>query len=386
MPKIYGERVTASNEKYHYVYRITHIKTGKHYYGKRTTKRIPLDDIGIKYFSSSSDLAFKKEQKEFPENFKYKVVRILSSVEEARDLERSIHLKFSVGRNPKFYNRIIAGAEYDPLGFVTTKDDNGNIVVMSKEDFDPSVHSGVRKNVVTVSKDGINLSIHPNEFQEYISNGWSHYMLDRTIYHDPATGRNRIMTAEEAKHARCHGVNKGKIPVQDLNGNRFIVSVGDPRIGDSVFPFVNLPGYTSFRDSDGNTIRAHKDDPRVLSGELVGITKGMSIPRSQCSSTRLILLHDPEGNIVSTLDTKYERFDDFSYDGISLIWFNSAERLSRTGLFLDMTSKKLRIYDEIFPQWRLLKNFYFSVFRFRSHSQRQEFITTNEYAKYLKGK
>lgn len=385
MPKIYGQTISSNDEKFHYVYRITNINTGKHYYGKRSTKRNPLNDIGIKYFSSSSDLAFKNEQLNFPENFKYKVVRILSSAAEAREFERTIHLKFSVGRNPKFYNRIIAGSEYDPLGFVTTKDDNGKIIVMSKEDFDPSVHSGVRKNLVTVSKGGINLSIHPNEFQEYISNGWSHYMLDRTIYHDPATGRNKVMTAEEAKQNGCFGVNKGKLPVKDLNGNTFVVLIDDPRIGISVFPFMNSPGYSSFKDSEGRIFRVHKDDPRVLSGELVGITNGVIIPRSQVASSRLILLHDHEGNVVSVLDTKYEKYENFSYRGVCLKRYDGTDKLSSNRLYSNFSSSQMSKYDKIMPHWRILQNFYFSVFKFRTHAQRQEFTTTNEYAKYLKG-
>lgn len=92
---------------YHYVYRITNKVTNKHYYGKRSSKKVrPIDDLGRRYFSSSTDNAFVQDQKDNPQNYKYKVVRILASAEEALALEVLLHSKFDVGVNPKFYNKV----------------------------------------------------------------------------------------------------------------------------------------------------------------------------------------------------------------------------------------------------------------------------------------
>ena len=52
--------------KKHYVYRITNKVENKHYYGCRTTKLEPKDDLGSKYFSSSKDKSFIKDQKRKP--------------------------------------------------------------------------------------------------------------------------------------------------------------------------------------------------------------------------------------------------------------------------------------------------------------------------------
>ena len=62
--------------KKHYVYRITNKIENKHYYGCRTTKLEPKDDLGSKYFSSSRDKEFIKDQKENPYNYKYKIIKI----------------------------------------------------------------------------------------------------------------------------------------------------------------------------------------------------------------------------------------------------------------------------------------------------------------------
>lgn len=92
--------------KYHYVYRITHKICIKHYYGVRTSKNIkPYEDLGITYFSSSSDKEFLQEQKTHPENFKYKVIQIFNSREEASLWEIRLHKKFNVATNESFYNK-----------------------------------------------------------------------------------------------------------------------------------------------------------------------------------------------------------------------------------------------------------------------------------------
>ena len=45
---------------YYYVYRITNKLLNKHYYGSRGSKIEPKLDLGIKYFSSSTDKNFIK--------------------------------------------------------------------------------------------------------------------------------------------------------------------------------------------------------------------------------------------------------------------------------------------------------------------------------------
>lgn len=91
--------------KYHYVYRITNTVEQKHYYGARSSNIHPTQDIGIKYFSSSSDKEFIAEQKLNPDNFKYKVIKIFETREEAIAMEIKLHAKFNVGVNESFYNK-----------------------------------------------------------------------------------------------------------------------------------------------------------------------------------------------------------------------------------------------------------------------------------------
>ena len=102
--------------QFHYTYRITNTILNKHYYGTRTSKVRPKQDLGIKYFSSSSDKDFINDQKLNPSNYKYKVIRISKTRKQAIELEIKLHNKFNVGLNENFYNR----AKQSSTGFDTT--------------------------------------------------------------------------------------------------------------------------------------------------------------------------------------------------------------------------------------------------------------------------
>jgi hypothetical protein len=95
----------ASQYIYHYVYRITNLVENKHYYGKRSSKCDPKLDLGVKYFSSSRDKEFLIDQKNNPQNYKYKIVGSFSTNELAFAREIRLHAKFNCAVSEKFYNR-----------------------------------------------------------------------------------------------------------------------------------------------------------------------------------------------------------------------------------------------------------------------------------------
>jgi hypothetical protein len=90
---------------YHYVYRITNTIENKHYYGKRKSNISPFLDLGRKYFSSSSDKEFMKDQKENPQNYKYKIIWVTDDPIRATNLEIKLHDRFDVAINENFYNK-----------------------------------------------------------------------------------------------------------------------------------------------------------------------------------------------------------------------------------------------------------------------------------------
>lgn len=102
------DRVTKMERKYHYVYRITNLKINKHYYGMRSSLVEPKNDIGILYFSSSSDAAFILDQKSNPQDYRYKVVQQCETRKDAVILECQLHRRYSVHTSSSFYNKAMA--------------------------------------------------------------------------------------------------------------------------------------------------------------------------------------------------------------------------------------------------------------------------------------
>lgn len=95
----------ASQYIYHYVYRITNLVEKKHYYGKRSSKCDPKLDLGVKYFSSSTDKEFRVDQKNNPQNYRYKIIGLFTTNELAFSREIKLHSKFNCAASDKFYNK-----------------------------------------------------------------------------------------------------------------------------------------------------------------------------------------------------------------------------------------------------------------------------------------
>ena len=173
--------------KYHYTYRITNSRLNKHYYGARTSNVIPSKDLGIKYFSSSSDTQFREDQKNNPQDYKYIIVSEFDSREEAVELEIKLHTKFNVGLNESFYNKTRQS--------VATFDNTG-----IKASFE--TRSKQRKAAAKI-KD-------TKKYREDKSRA----AKGRVHYHDPSTGEHRMFLPEEV----LAGFVKGRIgtPQQKL--------------------------------------------------------------------------------------------------------------------------------------------------------------------------
>lgn len=88
----------------HYVYKITNLIEDKHYIGVRSAKN-PSKDLGIIYFSSSSDEEFMLEQQEFPDRFKYEILEVFPTRSAAVNKEIELHNFYDVAVNESFYNK-----------------------------------------------------------------------------------------------------------------------------------------------------------------------------------------------------------------------------------------------------------------------------------------
>lgn len=103
---IYGVSATpGSDGRYHYVYRITNLVENKHYYGSRTSKKNPYDDLGSDYFGSLKTNSWVvDDQKHNPAHYRYKIIKVFPDRKQALSLEITLHKIFDVKLHPSFYN------------------------------------------------------------------------------------------------------------------------------------------------------------------------------------------------------------------------------------------------------------------------------------------
>jgi len=238
---IYCDRYT-----YHYTYRITNVKNGMKYIGVHSCNCLPEEDIGVKYFSSSTDKNFLKEQKEYPDRFVYEVITIWNTRREALLHERFLLLTPNAARSPVYYNRHNGGINFNSKGRVTVKDKAGNTMQVSVDD--PRYLSG---ELVHMSKGKITVKDENENFFQVSVN-------------DP-----RYLSGE-----LVHNMT-GRIVVKNKDGNIMSVQKSDPRYLSGELFHIST-GKTVVKDKDGNIYSISKNDPRYISGELVAIWKGKS--------------------------------------------------------------------------------------------------------------
>ena len=104
MPKVKLGLISMYSNKYHYVYRITclnEMSVEKYYYGSRSSKLEPKSDD---YWSSSKyiKIAIDKFGIKY---FKKKIIKTFLTREDALKYEMLLHEKFSVDKNPIFFNK-----------------------------------------------------------------------------------------------------------------------------------------------------------------------------------------------------------------------------------------------------------------------------------------
>jgi hypothetical protein len=122
-------------KKYHYVYRITNTIERRHYYGVRSSNNFPVFDLGNSYFSSSRNKDFIKDQKDNPQNYRYKVIRIFDNRHSALQFEIKLHNKFNVNLNENFYNNAKQTSTkfcYDSTGTIVSDETKEKLKIARK--------------------------------------------------------------------------------------------------------------------------------------------------------------------------------------------------------------------------------------------------------------
>jgi len=215
---------TTDTTKIHYVYRITNTKTGLHYYGSRSTKKAPLEDLGISYFSTFSKDWFKKDQKENPQDYKYKIIKEFNtSRDDANNFESKLHLKFNVSVHPKFINL----ANQLPNGFSTHGRVNvvdirdGSTKAVLKEEYKKyDYYKSFCKDMLSVTDVTTNEKkyVSVEEFNENIN--YQHHTKNKVAAIDTRSNIHTQVSKEDFNKFDYYiGFNTGMVTVRDIRDN-----------------------------------------------------------------------------------------------------------------------------------------------------------------------
>lgn len=174
-------------KKYHYVYQITEISSKRKYIGVRSSTVEPYLDIGVKYFSSSSNIEFIKRQRENKKDYSYDVLSIHDDRQSANKEEQRLHEICEVHINDDFINVVKSTSKgFCCVDMVSVRDKDGKFSKVSIYD------------------------------KRYISGEVVPYNKGRVTIKD-GSGKTYTVSAEEFKSGDYVGIASGYASMYDAN-------------------------------------------------------------------------------------------------------------------------------------------------------------------------
>lgn len=266
-------------KKYHYTYKITELSTGRMYIGVRSSNITPEKDIGIYYFSSSTDNEFMKRQFEFPEDYIYEVLNVFENRNDANLDEIELHNSNRVASSNSYINKVNSyTGGFCTFGKAVVKDAEGNISLCNMDD--PRYLSGelvgaAKGLIPVINIETLEGGTATKNDPDYINGLLVHVTKYKVVVKDK-NGKNMQVSIYDPRYlsGELISIHKGKISVKDKNGKVIKVDKDDPRYlsGELVHIWKNK---ITVKDKYGKNMMVDNDDPRFLSGELVGVTKNL---------------------------------------------------------------------------------------------------------------
>ncbi len=144
--------------------------------------------------------------------------------------------------------------------------------------------------------------------------------LKKTILKDDFKDRNDAMNyeskiiSEDINHELNRNYNipnrgyhtEGTINLRDENGNKFQVSINDPRIKTEEL-FHHAKGTISVCDSEGNCIKTTQNDPLYIDGHLSGYLKNKVIVKDKNNLRQVVRCNDPRylsGELIPAMQNR----------------------------------------------------------------------------------
>lgn len=220
-------------QKYHYFYKITNTINNHFYYGIHST-----NDLNDGYMGSGSRLkiAIKKYG---IENFSKEIIKFFDNREELAQYEAEIVTE-SLVCDPNCYNMVIGGDCLITSGTTTVVDNKGNTFRVPVDD--------------------------PMMYIEY-----KPIASDRVYCLDTADNQYKIVDIDEFRHNRSRYVSQldNMVIVYDIKTGKSLQVSREEYYSNKKKYSTHSTDKVLVKDNKGNFFQVHKDDERLLKGELV---------------------------------------------------------------------------------------------------------------------
>ena len=253
----------------HYFYKITNKINGKYYYGIHSIpKSLGKDPLYDGYLGSGTEIRIAI-QNEGRENFEKEVIEIFETREGARLKEAEV-VTIDLISDPLCYNRTVGGG-YSNIGktVVILKDNPEKILLIDQKEFSehPEKYIGVGAGFVTVKRKN-------DPSNKWIKISKEEYYQNKDQYITASHGKTLVVDLDEDG-------NPGKeiylVTVEEYRKYRGIKYLSVSSLKSKTKGKVVVK-----KKDDPNEIVVimDKNDPRYLSGEYVGISKGKKGPKN----------------------------------------------------------------------------------------------------------
>lgn len=312
---------------YHYVYRITNKETKRHYYGVRSSKSLPKDDLGIKYFSSSTDKDFITLQKQNSILFKYKVVKIFKTRLKANEYEVLLHSKFNVGVNDLFYNLASQSSEF----FIPNKN---------------STKKSISTRFKTIESNGLSIMI--NNARKAVMTRKTTLINDKTV---------QELLIEKTLLTKSNTLNNDGFNIHQLSAQKAKITMeknnlyklNSIKAVETKKSTINEDGLNIFQvssrkavitkkntvDSNGKTLQQLQTEKTIKTKKELGLFKDIIVKCNETKKNRVDEngISDFDKQYKKMLDTKFKLADKYTV-------FDNNNNILESGLTQQMIIKK----------------------------------------------
>ena len=258
--------------KYYYFYCITNKESNKKYWGVHSTTN--LDDG----YRGSGRLLLQEMKTQPLSNYYKEIIKFFNDEQTMYAYEESA-ITTDVVKDKMTYNLHTGGSgSWDfTTGRVTVKDENSNFILVDVDDeryLNGTLVHNMKGLIHVKDKDGKSVTISKDEYYSNPDKYKTHIHGNVLVREN---GKNKWMRKDEYENKKndgsVAGITKGFGVFKDINGNIISCPINDPRVLSGELVGINYGIVHCINPITLEKFSVSKDDERYKNGEIISVTK-----------------------------------------------------------------------------------------------------------------